>query len=57
MHNSLILLARPAGLEPATHGLEGRCSIQLSHERMIGNVKKQEEVIYTCHREKSNQPA
>ena len=25
--NSLKILARPAGLEPATPGLEGRCSI------------------------------
>ena len=30
----LARLARPAGLEPATPGLEGRCSIHLSYGRM-----------------------
>ena len=28
-------LARPAGIEPATLGLEGRCSIRLSYGRLI----------------------
>jgi hypothetical protein len=28
-------MARPAGLEPATLGLEGRCSIQMSYGRIV----------------------
>jgi hypothetical protein len=30
-HNYLILLATPAGFEPATYCLEGSCSIRLSY--------------------------
>ena len=34
-HTDLRKVARPAGLEPATPGLEGRCSIQLSYGRVV----------------------
>ena len=32
-------MVRPAGLEPTTLCLEGRCSIQLSYERTMSYVR------------------
>ena len=43
-------MARPAGLEPATLGLEGRCSIQLSYGR-LGLYKLIDILPRACHTE------
>lgn len=40
-------MARPAGFEPATYGLEGHCSIQLSYKR----------IAYLLERETGFEPA
>ena len=37
-------VVRPRGLEPLTYGLEGRCSIQLSYERIT--IKERLEFWY-----------
>ncbi len=46
--SALIILVRQAGFEPATYGLEGRCSIQLSYWRMwFADILKVENEINT----------
>ena len=37
-------MVRPAGFEPAAPGFEGRCSIQLSYERIVGVTAEEEQV-------------
>ena len=43
-----IFMARPAGLEPATHRLEICCSIQLSHGRICRRFYLKKDIIANC---------
>src|SRR5260370_4863912 len=45
-HRRTPAVARPAGIEPATAGLEGRCSIRLSYVRFITQQVRAPIVIF-----------
>ena len=44
-HNQLILNVRPAGIEPATYGLEIRCSSPLSYGRLAQSATSVSQLV------------
>ena len=49
-------MVRPAGLEPATYGLEVRCSIQLSYGRIHSLFRTATDLIPYLSRNEPFQP-
>ena len=50
-------MARPAGLEPATPGLEGRCSIQLSYGRNVTAALPDWKIGWSGQRDSNSRPS
>lgn len=49
-------MARPAGFEPATLGLEGRCSIQMSYGRIKNILSRKYQIFEVVGAERFELP-
>ena len=56
IHKPSFLVVPPAGLEPATLGLEGRCSIQLSYRGVTSNSRRRPYIPIHTYKNQSTKP-